>query len=267
MLAAGRGVVAGPAHASVEAEARRLPRDIRLGHVLERGVNLERLSLDPRLGREFRQPLERGDELGPAIGIARIIERIDADEQVARPRSLRPAQGETEEDRVACGHVSDGNIVADAALGHIDIRGQRRPAECRQVERQDDMPLRPQRAGYAACGGQLDLMPLVIVDRQREEIEPGFARVAGGDHRIEPPGHEDNGKRRGGHGAFSRAVNGVRGSSRLRAPPLWDRSPPVSSPPRSRSSRACRASADRRSATARSSRSRTSRSRAPSHCP
>ena len=60
----------------------------------QRRVDREALALDPRLGREIRQLLERGDELGPAIGIARIIERVDADEDVARAARLGQAERE-----------------------------------------------------------------------------------------------------------------------------------------------------------------------------
>jgi hypothetical protein len=101
----------------------------------------EALPFDPGLGGEVGEPLERGDELGPAIGIARIIERIDADEQVARAARLGKAEREAEEDGVARRHVGDRNALAHAFLGHGDVGGQRRAAEGAQVERKHDVPV------------------------------------------------------------------------------------------------------------------------------
>src|SRR3546814_16320560 len=77
--------------------------------------------------------LERGDEFGPAIGIARIIERVDADIEGARTRRLGPAEREAEADRVARGHVGDRNVVAHAFLGHRDIGGERPHAQRRPI--------------------------------------------------------------------------------------------------------------------------------------
>jgi hypothetical protein len=91
------------------------------------------------------------DEFGPAIGIARIVERIDPDEQVASARRLRPSEAQRQEDGVSGRHVGDRNVVAKAALGNVDIVGQRRAAELAEVERQDDVPLGAQLAAMFAA--------------------------------------------------------------------------------------------------------------------
>ena len=185
MQPARRRIVARPAQPQVEPEPRALAHDIGLGHVLERGVDAETLALDPGLGRERGHVLERGDEFGAAIGIARIIERIDPDYQVARARGFRPAQRQAEEDRVARGHIGDGDVVADAVLRHVDIGGQRRTAERAQIERQHDVPLGAERVRDPPRGGELDLVALVIVDRQREQPIAVRAHRRRGNHRVE----------------------------------------------------------------------------------
>ena len=201
MHAARRGIVARPAQPHVDAQPLALAHDIRLGHMLERRMDREALALDARLGGDLRQPFERRDELRPAVGIARIIQRIDPDEQVARARRLRPAEREAEEDRIARRDIGDGNAAAlfgaDAILGHGDIVGQRRSAEGRQVERQDDVAFGAEHIGDAARGRQLDTVALVIIHRQREHAISLLPRAGGGDHRVEPAGDEHDGQRCG----------------------------------------------------------------------
>ena len=192
MQPARRRIVARPAEAHVEPEPRAFARDIRLGHVLERRADAEGRAFHPGLGRQLRQLLEAFDELRAAIRIARIIERIDADIDVARARGLGPAEREAEEDGVARRHIGDGDIVAHTVLGHVDIGGERRSAECAQVHRHHDMAFRAQRRGDAAGGGEFDLVALVIVEGERVQPIPRLARKRGRDHRIESAGNQYN---------------------------------------------------------------------------
>ena len=50
----------------------------------QRRVDGKTVALDTCLGRQIGHRLERADELGATIGIARIIERIHANPQVVR---------------------------------------------------------------------------------------------------------------------------------------------------------------------------------------
>src|SRR3546814_20068613 len=70
-----RRIVARPAQPRVEPPPRGLADDIRLAPALERGVDHEAIALAPRRGCPRRPLLERAEEFGPAIRIARIIER------------------------------------------------------------------------------------------------------------------------------------------------------------------------------------------------
>ena len=77
-------------------------------------------SLDARLGGQVGHALEGLDVLGPAVGVAAVVERVDADEDVAGLQRLGPGQGEREEDRVAGGHVGDRDPVVQV-LGPIAV--------------------------------------------------------------------------------------------------------------------------------------------------
>ena len=72
-------------------------------------------ALDAGLGGEVRHPLEGVDVLGAAVGIAAVVERVDADEDVARAEHLGPREREREEDRVARRHVGDRDPRAHLA--------------------------------------------------------------------------------------------------------------------------------------------------------
>src|SRR3546814_5318455 len=107
--------------------------------MLEWGVDVEIDALVAIARREPGKRLEPGDEVGTAIGIARIVERVDADAYILRAPRLCEAERQRQEDEVAGRHIGDGNLVAHAILRHGDIGGQGRAAEAAQVERQDDM--------------------------------------------------------------------------------------------------------------------------------
>jgi len=187
MGAVGQRVVAAVAKRRVEAESGRLARDVALGQVEQGRVDGELVALDPGLGRQVRQRLERRDELRPAVGIARIIERVDADEDVARAARLGEAEGEAQEDGVARRDVGHRNALAHARLRHRDVAGQRRAAERGEIERHDDMAVR-QALGDRRRRLELDPMPLAVVHGQRGDRKAGLARQRGADHRIEPAG-------------------------------------------------------------------------------
>src|SRR3546814_13503506 len=75
-----RRVVARPAHPRVHAEPRRFGGDVGLGHMLERGVDAEFDALVAVARRQRRKIFDAGDEFGATVGIARIVERIDSDD-------------------------------------------------------------------------------------------------------------------------------------------------------------------------------------------
>src|SRR5262245_62774182 len=68
------GEVAGDGEREIHAERRAAPDDLRLREPDDRRVQLEPRALHRGLRREVREPLERRDELRPAIWIARVVD-------------------------------------------------------------------------------------------------------------------------------------------------------------------------------------------------
>ena len=93
----------------------------------------------PALVPEARHLLHGGQPLGPAVGVARRVEHVDADDDLGRACDLGHGDRVGEEDRVARRDVGDGDAAADLRLvrplGTGDVRGQGRAADGAQVER------------------------------------------------------------------------------------------------------------------------------------
>ncbi|MBM4320960.1 MAG: hypothetical protein FJ125_13660, partial [Deltaproteobacteria bacterium] len=104
------GIVAGVGQRQVHAEPDGFPGDLRLAPEEQRSTDAQRLPLHARPGGHPGQHLEGVEELRPAVGVARIVHGIDADEDVARPGHLGQLQGQTEQDRVARRHITNWNF-------------------------------------------------------------------------------------------------------------------------------------------------------------
>src|SRR5260370_25233354 len=100
--------------------------------------------------------LEGRDVFGPAIGIAAVVEGIDADEDVLRGERLRPGERERKKNGVPRRYIRGRNVLTHlhrrAILRHVDSGGKRRSAEAPQVEvdafmtpRVKDPPAAPRR--------------------------------------------------------------------------------------------------------------------------
>ena len=194
MPAVGRRIVARPTDPGVQPQPVGFANDIGLAHILQRCLDADRVTFNPRLGRKRRHRLKSVDKFGATIGITRIIQRVDADEDVAGPSDFGQSQREGQEDGVARRDIGDGDVGAHATLGHRDISGQRRPAECGQVERQYDVAHRVQGFRDTRSRLQLHAMPLVIVDRQSEQTIARLARQCARDHRIQSARKQDDGE-------------------------------------------------------------------------
>src|SRR3546814_2485092 len=107
--------------------------------MLEWGVNVDIDALVAIARREPGKRLEPGDEVGTAIGIARIVERVDDDAYILRAPRLCEAERQRQEDEVAGRHIDDGNLVAHAILRHGHIGGPGRAADAGTVERQGEL--------------------------------------------------------------------------------------------------------------------------------
>lgn len=82
--AVGGGVVTGMGQLVRYAEAQAFADDGGFGELDQRGVDVESLGggLDAGFGAQVGDFLEGLDELGPAIGVAGVIDGVDADEDI-----------------------------------------------------------------------------------------------------------------------------------------------------------------------------------------
>ena len=61
------------------------------------------VAFHPGPGGQVGQSFEGPEELGTAVGITRIIDAVDPDEDIEGAQRLGPGQGQREEDRVPAG--------------------------------------------------------------------------------------------------------------------------------------------------------------------
>ena len=95
---------------------------------------MKAFTLNACTGGQIGKAFERLDKLRPAIGIARVIDCVDADKNLPRTQYLGPAQRKRQEQRVACRHVGHRNTVLrpfghrDAIIGAVLIPGAKAPS-------------------------------------------------------------------------------------------------------------------------------------------
>src|SRR5262249_59250422 len=162
-----------------EAELESASNDLGLGQADEWRTYPETSAFDARTRREVRQLLEGLDECGPAVGIAGIVERVDADDEVVGIERLCPGESQGEEDPVARRHVGRGNAAAVdvrqiAIERHLRARcvgRERRAAEGPQIDVELEMARDAKRARDRASRVDLPDVPLAVADRESEQLE------------------------------------------------------------------------------------------------
>src|SRR6476469_3069231 len=130
--------------------------------MLQWRMDRERVVLYARFRGQISQLSKLGHEFWPAVGIARIIESVHSDEDVARPARFGESERQAQKDRVSRRHISDRDTLPDAVLWNCNVAGQRRSAECAQIQREQHMAL-----GQLTSNGirrlELDPVPLVVI--------------------------------------------------------------------------------------------------------
>ena len=176
----------------VHAQRHAAADDLGLGHRDQGGADRDPAPLDGGLRRQVRHRLEGAEVLRAAVGVARVVQGVDADEDVPRVQHLRIGQRVGEEDRVPRRDVGHGDAAADLAgvapLGDRDVRGQRRAAEGAQVDRDQRGVPRAQRVRDAERRVGLDGVPLPVAEDERVAVEPLRPGDGQGRRGIEPPG-------------------------------------------------------------------------------
>ncbi len=154
-------------HAKVDARLGGELDNLGLVQLRKRRVDTQvRPALDAGLGREVRHVFgtECGDELGAAIRITRVINRIHADENIGALEHFRPSHRVSQKNRIARGDICDRDAFGQAVLGNLDVSGKRAAAESPQVNADHAMLTNAEMPGDARRGFELDTMALSVVE-------------------------------------------------------------------------------------------------------
>ena len=155
----------------------------------------------PALRRQVGHALEGRDVFRAAIRIAGVVDRVDADEDVAGLQRLGPGQREGQEHGVARRHVGDGMPCADLGriapcLGTAMSAVSAEPPNSRRSMRTMRCSAAPSAPATRARGLQFHAVPLAVVERQARSTRS--RRGAPGPGRWPNPGRRSAGTRRWG---------------------------------------------------------------------
>src|SRR5215471_16504319 len=127
----GQWIVAAVSEAEIEAELESTTNDVAFPEGDERRPDTESRPLDTGARAEIGHTFERLYELRAAVRIARVVDRVDADEDVHGTHDLRPSEREREKDRVPRRNIRGRDISSReiAIARDIGVRGQRGAAD------------------------------------------------------------------------------------------------------------------------------------------
>ena len=162
------------------------PDDLGLRERDQRGEDPGGVAFDARLRGEAGKSLKGLEILRSTVGIAAVVNRVDAEHDRGGPPGLGKGKSQREEDRVAGRHIGRGDTGGHfgfaAALG--DRRGgidQGAAAEGGEVDLEHDVVGDAQGRGHLAGRGEFDRVPLAVGDREgRERVALGFRPGGGG---------------------------------------------------------------------------------------
>src|SRR5581483_9401357 len=157
-------------------------------------------SFDAGLRRQPRHDLERGDELGTAVGVTAVVDRVHAEEHVTRADDLCVRQRERQEDRVAGGHVRHRDVfgIDVPALRYRDVVGERRPAEGAEVDVDDAVLAHTELPSDRGRRVELDGVPLAVAEAEGVHVETVPLGDGRRRRRVDTAGEQDH-RGRNGH--------------------------------------------------------------------
>ncbi len=144
--------------------------------------------IDTGAGAEVGDFFEGGDEFGAAVGVAGVIDGVDAEEDVECIGGFGEGESEGEEDGVACGDVGDGDGgvagigLIEVVFGDGDVSGEGGTSEGAEVDFHGDMARELILFGEGVSGFNFLLVALAVVEAE------GMADVALGDGDAESGG-------------------------------------------------------------------------------
>jgi hypothetical protein len=193
----GRRVVAGGGEPEVHSQIQPPPDDLRLAQRDERRVNPDFRAFDSRAGGEVRHSGVGRDVLGPAVGIAAVVEGVGPKEDVPGAEGFGPREREGEEDRVPGRHVGGRDTLPDPlrrrVLGHRDVAGEGGSAEGAEIQVHDHVSCDGQSGRNPAGRLELDRVALAVPHAQGVDLEALAARHGGGGGGVHAAAQEHHG--------------------------------------------------------------------------
>ncbi len=201
-FAGGGGVVAGVGEVVRDVEVQALADDLRFRGVHQRCVDMERIfimGIDACSGAEIGEFFKGGDEFGAAVGVAGVVNRVDAEEDVEGVGGFGEGECEAEEDGVSRGDVGDGDGgsvgigLAEMVFGDGDVGGEGGASEGAQIDFHCDVPGDAIVFREGGGGGDFLLVALAVIEAERVAGVAGFDGDAEGCGGVESAGEEDDG--------------------------------------------------------------------------
>lgn len=152
-----------------DVELRSEADDVGFGELQEGRVNFDLgAAFDSGFGGEVGHGLEGFDEFGATVGVAGVVEGVDADDDGIGFEDFGPGEGKRQEDSVARGDVGDGDVGRHggfiAALGDVDVVSEGGVAEDAEVDFGGAVGGGSEGFGDTSGGEQFDAMALAVVE-------------------------------------------------------------------------------------------------------
>ena len=186
-------IVATVGQAVIEAQRQTAADDLRLRQRDQRSTNVKAAAVDARFRGQSRHPLERLDVLGPAVWIAGVVQRIDADEEVAGAQHFSPRQRQRQEHRIARGHVrgwNDAGVAAPLGISPSPTSADP-PTDPRSTD--SSMRLHAERLCHPPRRQNLLRVPLAVLHGERVQLEPKFPRDGRGRKGVQASAQQHDG--------------------------------------------------------------------------
>jgi len=155
------------------------------------------LALDAGLGCQIRQVLKSRDEFRAAIGIAGVIDGVNAYEDAGRAGNLCVGEGEGQKNSVAgrdvCHGDAGGHLRLRAIFRDTYVAGKGGAAEGAKVEADDAVFLRAKLFGDLRGGVHFNVMTLAVVERKAITSEAFLAGDGETSGRIEAATEQTDG--------------------------------------------------------------------------
>ena len=161
-------IVATVSQPVVDSQADTLSNDVSLGQRNQWRMNGQVLAFYTGFGGQVRHVLKGSNELGTAIRIPAVVDRIHTDKQIIGTDRFRQTQCDLQKDRVASRNIRHGDAVRHFGfipiVRHRNIVGQRRAAKDICIDPANDVFDNLHRFADVVGSFKFEMVPLSVVE-------------------------------------------------------------------------------------------------------